>query len=192
MTERAEIPVLTFASPREWERWLEKHYTDPNGIWLKFARVGVGIASINHAEALDPAICFGWIDGQTRSIDPQYWMQRFAPRRPRSKWSKVNCAKALQFIKAGAMRPAGLAEVERAQADGRWAAAYDAPSAAKVPPDLQAAFDKHPQAAKFFAELDGRNRYAILHRLQDAKKPETRVRRLAKFVAMLEAGEKIH
>jgi uncharacterized protein YdeI (YjbR/CyaY-like superfamily) len=184
---------VKFASREDWEAWLDASYAStPDGVWIEFARRGSGLASVTHAEALEVALCYGWIDGQVRRGDETHYAQRFLPRRPRSKWSKVNRAKAEALIESGAMRPAGLAEVERARADGRWDAAYDAQSRAAVPDDLAAELAARPAARAFFEALDSRNRYAILHRLQDAKKPETRARRLAKFVAMLEAGERIH
>jgi uncharacterized protein YdeI (YjbR/CyaY-like superfamily) len=162
-------------------------------LWVEFAKKGSGIDSVTHDEALDVAICFGWIDGQARrSEDPRFYRQRFTPRRRRSRWSQVNCAKAEALTAAGRMRPAGLAEVERARQDGRWDAAYAPPSTATVPDDLQAALDADPAAAEFFAGLSSQNRYAILYRIQEAKRPETRRRRIEKFVAMLAAGETIH
>ncbi len=156
------------------------------------ARKGSGIASVTHAEALEVALCYGWIDGQRKAEDDTHFLQRFTPRTPRSTWSKINRDKALKLIEEGRMQPAGLAEVDRARADGRWDAAYDAQSVATVPPDLQAAFDANPKAAAFFAKLDSRNRYSVLFRTQGAKKPETRARRIAQFVEMLAKGEKIY
>ncbi len=144
------------------------------------------------ARRLEVALCFGWIDSQKRGLDETHFLQRFTPRRPRGRWSKINREKAEALIEAGRMRPAGLAEVEAAKGDGRWEAAYDGQGAAKVPPDLQRELDANPAAAEFFASLDSSNRYAILYRLDEAKRPETRVRRLKKFVDMLERGEKIH
>jgi uncharacterized protein YdeI (YjbR/CyaY-like superfamily) len=161
-------------------------------VWLKIARKASGVASVSYAEALEVALCYGWIDGQKDKHDDDHWLQRFGPRQPRSKWSKVNRGKATALIEAGAMKPAGLREVERAKADGRWDAAYDSPSTATVPDDLQRALDEEPRAREFFATLDSANRYAILYRIQDAKKPETRARRIAKFVAMLSEHEKLH
>ena len=145
-----------------------------------------------YKEAVHEALRYGWIDGHTKRVDDDWYIQRFTPRRARSRWSKINCAKAEALIASGAMQPAGLAEVERAKADGRWEAAYDAPSTATVPDDLRAALDRDPAASELFEKLDSQNRYAILHRLQDAKKPETRVRRIEKFVAMLSRGETIY
>jgi uncharacterized protein YdeI (YjbR/CyaY-like superfamily) len=185
--------VREFASPAEWEAFLAAHHADtPDGVWIRFARRDSGIPSVTHAEALEAALCYGWIDAQVGKGDDTHYVQRFVPRRARSKWSKVNRAKAEALIASGAMQPAGLAEVERARADGRWAAAYDPQSTSVVPDDLAAELAARPAARAFFDGLDSRNRYAILHRLQDAKRPETRARRLEKFVAMLEAGERIH
>ena len=162
------------------------------GVWLKLAKKGAGIESVTHPEALEVALSYGWIDGRRRSLDEHSWLQRFTPRGPRSKWSKMNRAKAIELIERGEMKPAGLREVERAKEDGRWAAAYDAQSSATVPDDLQRELDQRPEARVFFATLDSRNRYAILHRIQDAKRSETRARRIAKYVAMLAAGRKIY
>jgi uncharacterized protein YdeI (YjbR/CyaY-like superfamily) len=185
------LPTLTFASAQAWERWLEANH-DADGVWIKMAKKRSGIASVTHAEALEIALCFGWIDGQRKGFDEALFLQKFTPRRPRSKWSRINRGKAEELIEAGRMRPAGLAEVERARADGRWEAAYEPQSAATVPRDLQRELDARPEAATFFDSLDSRNRYAILYRLQDAKRPETRARRLAEFVAMLEEHHKLY
>jgi len=161
-------------------------------VWIKMAKKGTGIESVRYPEVLDSALCFGWIDGRREALDERYFLQRYTPRRPRSKWSRINRDKAERLIAEGRMRPAGLAEVERAKADGRWDAAYEGQRSAAVPGDLQRELDAHPKAAASFAGLNSQNRYAILHRLEDAKKPETRVRRLAKFVEMLEAGETVY
>jgi uncharacterized protein YdeI (YjbR/CyaY-like superfamily) len=187
-----ELPVLLFATPAELEAWLEANHAESEGVWLKIAKKGVEPPSVTYGEALEVALCFGWIDSQKRGHDESHFLQRFTPRRPRGRWSKINREKAEALIEAGAMRPAGLAEVEAAQADGRWDAAYESARTATVPADLQRELDANPAAAEFFAGLDGANRYAILYRLDEAKKPETRERRLRKFVAMLERGEKIH
>jgi uncharacterized protein YdeI (YjbR/CyaY-like superfamily) len=156
------------------------------------AKKGSGERSVTYAEALELALCFGWIDSQKRGHDEKFFLQRFTPRRPRGRWSRINRDKAEELLAAGAMRPAGLAEVEAAKADGRWDAAYEGASAAKVPEDLQRELDANGAAREFFATLDSSNRYAVIYRLSDAKKPETRERRLRKFVAMLERGETIH
>ncbi|HWI94836.1 MAG TPA: YdeI/OmpD-associated family protein [Solirubrobacterales bacterium] len=186
-----DLPVLLFASKQELEAWLEENQGGADGLWLKIAKKGSGVESVDYAEALELALCFGWIDSQKRGFDEVFFLQRFTPRRPRGKWSQINRAKAEELIAAGVMRPAGLAEVEAAKADGRWDAAYAGQRTATVPEDLQRELDRNKAAAEFFAKLDGANRYAILYRLQEAKKPETRQKRLRKFVAMLERGEKI-
>jgi len=179
-------------SAAAWERWLKRHHASAAGVWIRMAKKASGIASIDHPAALEEALCWGWIDGQRKGDGELYFLQRFTPRTPRSTWSKINRDKALKLIDEGRMQPAGLAEVERARADGRWDAAYDAQSVATVPPDLQAALDANRKAAAFFAKLDSRNRYAVLFRTQGAKKPETRAKRIAQFVEMLAKGEKIH
>jgi uncharacterized protein YdeI (YjbR/CyaY-like superfamily) len=183
---------VPFASAEAFDAWLAEHHATSDGLWIRFAKKASGIPTVVYAEAVEAALRYGWIDGQVKRFDDDYYIQRFTPRRARSRWSKINCAKAEALIASGAMQPAGLAEVERAKADGRWEAAYDAPSTATVPDDLRAALDADPQASAFFETLDANNRYAILHRVQDAKKPETRVRRIENFVAMLSRGETIH
>jgi uncharacterized protein YdeI (YjbR/CyaY-like superfamily) len=185
-------PTIAFASPDDWAEWLTEHHDADEGVWLKLAKKGSGIASVTQAEAVEVALCFGWIDGQAKPVDDDYWLQRFTPRRARSRWSKINRDRATALIERGEMRPAGLREVERAKADGRWDAAYASPSTATVPDDLQAALDADDEARAFFATLDSANRYAILYRVQDAKKPETRARRIEKYVAMLREHRKIH
>jgi uncharacterized protein YdeI (YjbR/CyaY-like superfamily) len=186
-----DLPILSFASAVEMEDWLEGNHAGSDGIWLKIGKKGSGIASVTYAEALKLALCFGWIDSQKRGFDERYFLQRFTPRRPGGRWSRINREKAEALIASGAMRPAGLLEVEAARGDGRWEAAYAGQRTAKVPDDLQRELDRNEAARDVFAKLDSANRYAILYRLEDAKKPETRARRLRKFVAMLERGEKI-
>jgi uncharacterized protein YdeI (YjbR/CyaY-like superfamily) len=188
--EKYDLAALAFPSAKAWADWLAKHGASAAGVWLKFAKKDSGVASVTYAEALEVALCHGWIDGQVKRLDETYYLQRFTPRTGRSKWSKVNCGKAEALIAAGKMKPAGLRQVEAAKADGRWAAAYDSPRTAAPPPDFLAALRKNRAAEKYFATLDGRNRFAILYQLQDAKKPETRARRIAKFVAMLADGRK--
>jgi uncharacterized protein YdeI (YjbR/CyaY-like superfamily) len=183
---------LPFASKQEFEAWLEEHHATADGVWIKYAKKGTGIPTVVYAEALDVALCFGWIDGQAKPIDETHYMQRFTPRRARSRWSKRNVGKAEALIASGAMRPAGAAEIERAKADGRWDAAYDSPRTSTVPDDLAAELDRNPDAKAFFEGLNATNRYAILYRLQEAKRPETRARRLEKFVGMLKRGETLH
>ena len=181
-----------FASQGAWEAWLRRYHHSADGVWLLIAKQGAADATVSYAEALESALCFGWIDGQKKGVDAQYWQQRFTPRRARSTWSKINRAKVLALIEQGRMQPAGLREVERAQADGRWDDAYDSAKTATVPADLQAALDDDPKARAFFETLDGANRYAVLWRVQTAKKAETRARRIAQFVAMLGRHEKLH
>ena len=185
-------PILAFASQAEWEAWLDAEHQASDGVWLKFAKKGSGVETVVYAEALDVALCYGWIDSQVRSLDERFYLQKFTPRRARSKWSQVNRAKIEELAKQGRMKPAGLEQVELAKADGRWDAAYASPANAEMPDDLQAALDASPSAAEFWAGLNKSNRFAILYQLEDAKKPETRARRLEKFVGMLERGEKLY
>ena len=187
-----ELPILLFATPPDFEAWLERNHADSDGFWLKIAKKGSGETSISYAEGLELALCFGWIDSQKRGFDETHFLQRFTPRRPRGRWSKINREKAEALEAAGALRPAGAAEVEAAKADGRWEAAYEGARTARIPDDLQHELDSNKAAREFFASLDSTNRYAIVYRLDEAKKPETRKRRLSKFIAMLERGEKIH
>lgn len=190
-TQPADLPVLLFRDAAEWERWLEAHAEAP-GLWLKIAKKDSGVTSVNYQEALDVALCHGWIDGLKRSLDDKHFLQRFTPRKPRSLWSKINIGKVEQLTVAGRMKPGGLREVERARADGRWDAAYASARTIEVPDDLKAALAKKPGACAFFEQLDKTNRYAVLWRVHTAKKPETRAARIEKLVAMLGRGEKIH
>ena len=192
MDVRQGLPVIAFASPPEWEAWLEANHATSKGLWLKIAKKGAGVETVTYDQALEVALCYGWIDGQKNTFDDRFWLQRFTPRGPRSKWSRVNRDKASELLRQGKLKPAGVAEVERAQRDGRWEAAYESQSSSTVPDDLRAALDQHPKAKAFFDTLDRANRYAILYRLGDAKRPETRARRLAQYVAMLEEGRKLH
>ena len=185
-------PMLAFPDPAAWEKWLAAEHTGASGLWLKLAKKGCPHPTVSYAEALDIALCFGWIDGQKRPLDDDYWLQRFTPRKPKGKWSKINRGKAEALIADGRMRPTGLREVEAAKADGRWDAAYEGQSTATVPDDLRQALDADADAAAFFATLDRGNRYAILYRVQEAKKPETRAARIAKFVAMLHDHQTVH
>lgn len=189
---RAGLPVVSFADAAAMEGWLERYGAEAAGFWLRLFKKGSGVASVTRDEAIDAALCFGWIDGQLDTYDAASWLIRFTPRRANSKWSAVNVKRIAGLEAAGRMRPAGQAEVEAAKADGRWAAAYAPQSRAEVPGDLQAALDASPKAAAFFATLKGANRYAILYRIGAAKKPETRARKIATFVAMLEQGETVH
>ena len=187
----AGLPVVSFATVPDCEAWFAEHGEDQRGIWLKIGRTGAA-TTVTYAEALEVALCHGWIDGQKRGYDDTHWLQRFTPRGPRSKWSQVNRGKAEALITAGRMQPAGRAQVDAAKADGRWAAAYAGQRTATVPDDLAAALAKDPEAKAFFETLTGANRYAILYRVDDAKKPETRAARIEKFVAMCHNHETIH
>ena len=192
MEPKPDDPVQFFAAPEDFERWLGEHHARASCLWVKYAKKKSGIASIDWNAAVDVALCYGWIDGQSKRLDDTYALQRFTPRGKRSPWSKLNRERVARLTKAGRMQPAGLAEVARAKADGRWDAAYDSPATARVPDDLAAALARSRKAKVAFDALDGTNRYAILHRLQAARRPVTRARRLATFVAMLEQGEKLH
>jgi uncharacterized protein YdeI (YjbR/CyaY-like superfamily) len=189
---KAELPVIPFKSQADWEAWLEENHEDAAGLWLKFAKKGSSTNSVTYAEAVDSALCYGWIDSQKASYNEQFWLQRFTPRRPRSKWSKTNREKASELIEQGKMKPAGQREVERAQGDGRWEAAYSSQSNTTMPDDLQKKLAENPRAEAFFATLDSRNRYAILYQIQDAKRSETRARRIDKYVAMLNEQKMIY
>jgi uncharacterized protein YdeI (YjbR/CyaY-like superfamily) len=187
-----ELPVLAFASSADWERWLEAQPPPSRGVWLKLAKASSGIPSVSKQEAIDAALCHGWIDGQLDKFDAHHFLIRFTPRRPKGKWSEVNRQRALVLIEAGRMRAGGMREIERAKQDGRWDAAYAPQSRATVPPDFQAALDSDPAAKESFAALDSANRYAMLFRIEDAKRPGTRAQRIEKFVGMLRRGETIH
>ncbi len=187
-----ELPVRRFASRAAWERWLAANHGRSPGLWIEFAKKGSGLASVTYAEAVEVALCHGWIDSQAKPLDAKRYRQRFTPRRPRSKWSQKNRAAVERLLAEGRLAPAGRREMEAAKRDGRWAAAYASPRTITVPPDLRARLARSPKARRAFEVLDGANRYAILYRLHDAKKPETRQRRLEQFVRMLEAGERIH
>jgi len=186
---KAEQPVLFFATAADLEAWIEKHGEESDGIWLKFAKKDSGIESVVYAEAVEIALSYGWIDGQAKRLDDHHYLQRFTPRRPRSKWSRINREKAERLIAESRMRPAGLREVERAKEDGRWDEAYDSPSTATVPEDFRAALDAEPAAAEFFASLGSTRRYSFLYRIADAKRPETRAKRIAEYVELLARGE---
>jgi uncharacterized protein YdeI (YjbR/CyaY-like superfamily) len=190
-SEKTELPVKLFKDQKSWSDWLDRHH-DEAGLWLRLAKKASDIQSVSYAEALEVALCYGWIDGQKKIYDESSWLQKFTPRGDRSLWSKVNREKAEELIQSGQMKPAGLAAIERAKENGRWEAAYDSPSNATVPSDFQAELDRHPEAKEFFATLNGANRYAILWRIQTVKKAETRARRIQQFIEMLERKEKIH
>jgi uncharacterized protein YdeI (YjbR/CyaY-like superfamily) len=185
-------PVLFFEDADGWDAWLAVNHGSSSGVRLKIAKKGSGIASVAYPEVLEVAISYGWIDGVRKSLDETHFLQRFVPRRPRSRWSKINRERAEALIASGTMKPAGLREVELAKEDGRWDAAYEGQREAAVPEDLQAALEADPAAREFFGTLNSRNRYAVLYRVQEAKRPETRARRIARFVEMLARGEKLH
>jgi uncharacterized protein YdeI (YjbR/CyaY-like superfamily) len=185
-------PVRGFATARAWENWLAKNFATSRGLWLRLAKKGSGSRSVSYMEALDLALCYGWITGQARSDTDKTWLAQFLPRSESSVWSKINREKAKKLIESGRMKPAGLEAVARARRNGQWDRAYDSPRTAAVPPELQAALDANPRARDFFAALDGANRYAILYRIQTAKKSATRERKIRQFVEMLERRETIH
>ena len=185
--------IVAFASAEAFEAWLGENHAVSPGIWLRLRKKGgAAVGALDYAQALDVALCFGWIDGQKAALDDRWWLQRFTPRRPGSRWSKINRDKATALAEQGRMRPPGQSEIDRAKADGRWEAAYDGAKTATVPDDLAAALAAVPAAAAFFETLDRRNRYAVLYRVQDAKRAETRARRIEKYVAMLAKGKKPH
>jgi uncharacterized protein YdeI (YjbR/CyaY-like superfamily) len=181
-----------FATQAAWAGWLQENHRKSQGLWLRLATKGAGLKSLNYSEALDIALCYGWIDGQKRAESKQAWLQRFVPRSARSIWSKINRDKAIALIASGRMKAAGLNAVKAAKNTGRWDAAYDSPKGAKVPEDFQAALDASPRALEFFRSLDGANRYAVLFRIQTVKRAETRIRKIREFVQMLERSERIH
>ncbi|MEP7050800.1 MAG: YdeI/OmpD-associated family protein [Pseudomonadota bacterium] len=192
--KKPDAPILSFATSLKFAHWLQAQPADSSGVWLRLGKKTGALKTLSYPEALDVALAWGWIDGQLKSHDEDSWLRKFTPRRSTSIWSKINREKALALIAAGKMQPPGLAEVERAKQDGRWQAAYDSAKNAAIPPDFSAALKKAPRAASFFETLDGANRYAVLFRVQPLryKKPETRTRKIAELVAMLERGEKIH
>jgi uncharacterized protein YdeI (YjbR/CyaY-like superfamily) len=192
MNTSKELPVKRFASRSAWQAWLAKYHASARGIWLELAKKDSGLPSLTRPEALEVALCYGWIDGQAASVDAQWWRQRFTPRRPRSKWSRINCAAVERLHAEGRLAPAGIREMQAAKRDGRWEAAYASPRTMAVPEDFQAALVDHPRARRAFEQLDSRNRYALLYRLHDAKRAETRARRVARFIGMLEAGATLH
>lgn len=192
MAKHKGLPVLAFASQEAWESWLAKHGAASSGVWVKLAKKASGVACVGKAQAIEAALAYGWIDGQIDAFDDRFWLVRFTARGPRSKWSQINVDTAKMLLATGRMTAAGLAEVEKARADGRWDAAYAPQSKAEVPDDLKAALDASPAAKAFFTTLNGAYRYAILYRIHDAKTAKTRAARIEKFVAMLAAGQTIH
>jgi uncharacterized protein YdeI (YjbR/CyaY-like superfamily) len=189
---RDDLPILEFPDQAAWERWLAAEHERSRGVWLKMAKKASGIVTVTHPEALEEALCYGWIDGQRNPHDEVFFLQRFTPRRPRSKWSQINRDKALELIEQGRMKPAGLAQIEAAKQDGRWEAAYAPQSRLEIPEDFQRALDENPAAKEFFATLRGVRRYSFIYRIADAKRPETRARRIREFVAMLAEGRTHH
>lgn len=187
-----ELPILPFPNKKKWAEWLAREHDKSAGMWLKIAKKDTGIASLTYEEALDVALCYGWIDGQKKGFDDQYWLQKFTPRGPRSIWSKINTEKVERLIASGEMKPAGLKAIELAKQDGRWDAAYASQKNISIPEDFQAALNKNRKAKEFYATLNSVNRYAILFRIHNAKKPETRARKIREFIEMLEREEKIH
>jgi uncharacterized protein YdeI (YjbR/CyaY-like superfamily) len=189
---RSELPVLAFGSAAAWRDWLESEHPRSEGAWLKIAKKSASEPTVSYAQALDVALCFGWIDGQKRPLDEDYWLQRFTPRKPASRWSKINTEKAEALIAAGQMHAAGQAEVDQAKSDGRWQDAYAGQRASEVPDDLRAALDANPVAAAFFTTISSVNRYAIVYRIGSVKRPETRARKIAQYVQMLAEHKTIH
>lgn len=187
-----DLPVLLFESQQDWHNWLEENHNQPKGVWLKHAKKTSGKTSVSYAEALEEALCYGWIDSQKQAYDQNYYLQKFTPRGPKSIWSKINVAKVEALIKLGKMQPTGLAAIDLAKQDGRWDAAYASPSASEIPEDFQTALNENPKAQQFFETLNKANVYAFCWRVQTAKKPETRKARIEKFIAMLNRGEKLH
>lgn len=192
MPVRDDLPQLPFESAAAWEAWLDEHHGHSAGVWLQIAKKASGLPTVTYAEALDVALCFGWIDGLKMGLDDTWFLQRFTPRRGRSKWSQVNVEHIARLDAEGRMRAAGRAEVEAAKADGRWAAAYGGMASIQVPPDLQTALDANPDAAAFFSSISRTNRYSVLYRVQDAKRPETRARRIGELVQMLADHRTFH
>ncbi|MDD3826984.1 MAG: YdeI/OmpD-associated family protein [Anaerolineae bacterium] len=189
MKQTPELPTIQFESAQAWEAWLAENHDAAPGLWLKLAKKNSGIDSVSYREAVDVALCYGWIDSQARSFDEDFYLQRFTPRKARSPWSRINRERATALMEQGRIRPAGLREIERAREDGRWDRAYEPQSAAGVPEDLQQALDQNPRAKEFFEGLTASQRYSFLYRIQDAKRPETRARRIAQYVAMLDEGK---
>jgi len=187
-----DLPMLPFASKKKWTDWLAKQHDKSTGVWLKIAKKDSGIPSVTYDEALESALCYGWIDGQKKGFDDQYWLQKFTPRGPKSIWSKINTEKVERLIKSGEMMSAGLNAIEAAKKDGRWDAAYASQKNISIPEDFQAALDKNQKAKAFFETLKSGERYSFLFRIQTAKKAETRVKRIKQFIEMLEKNEKFH
>lgn len=187
-----DLPILPFENKKKWAEWLAKQHDKSAGVWLKLGKRASGLASITYEEALDAALCYGWLDGQKKGFDEQYWLQKFTPRGPKSIWSRINTEKVERLIASGEMKPAGLKAIEAAKKDGRWEQAYDSQKNISVPDDFQAALNKNKKAKVFFETLKSVNRYAILFRIHNAKRAETRAKRIQQFVEMLERNEKVY
>jgi uncharacterized protein YdeI (YjbR/CyaY-like superfamily) len=187
-----EPEILKFESRERWEGWLEKNHRQPDGVWLKYAKKGSGIETINHSDAIDVALCYGWIDSQGKGLDEKFYLVKFTPRRLKSVWSKINVERVGRLVAEGRMKPAGLEQVEAAKADGRWERAYAGQAAAEIPEDFKAALAKNKKAAEFFETLTKANKYAFIWRLHHVKRPETRARNIEKYIEMLSDGEKFH
>jgi uncharacterized protein YdeI (YjbR/CyaY-like superfamily) len=192
VSSKSDLPVKRFRSKEAWEKWLKAQHEKSQGVWIEFAKKASGKASVNYKEALEVALCYGWIDGQTAAVDESWYRQRFTPRRPRSNWSQINRASVERLHAEGRLAPAGVRQMEAAKRDGRWDAAYASPKNMGVPPDLEAALAADPRLRKAFDQLDSQNRFGLLYRLHTAKRPETRARRLAEYLRMLAAGETLH
>jgi len=189
---KSDTVATLFKSAKAFDTWLNKHHVTSDGLWLKIAKKGAGKPSVTYAEAVEIALCWGWIDGQKKGLDDQHFLQRFTPRRARSIWSKINVDKVAALIEAGRIQPSGQAQIDAAKTDGRWGRAYDSARTSSVPDDLRAALEARPKANAFFATVSASNRYAVLWRVQTAVKPETRAKRIVKLVEMLEHGEVVH
>jgi uncharacterized protein YdeI (YjbR/CyaY-like superfamily) len=192
MKNANDLPMLPFATWQDWEAWLKEHHADVKGVWLKIAKKDSRLPSVSYAEALDSALCYGWIDGQKAAFDERYWLQKFTPRGPKSMWSKINCGKVAALLAEGRLQPAGIRQVELAKADGRWDLAYDPQSRITIPEDFQSELDKNSEAYDFFQTLNSVNRYAVLRRIQIAKKPETRAALIQKYIEMLAQHQKLY
>jgi uncharacterized protein YdeI (YjbR/CyaY-like superfamily) len=190
--KKPDYPILSFKTPKEFDKWLTKKYKSEPGVWIRFGKKASGLKSITYHEALEIALCHGWIDGLRKKFDEDTFVQKFTPRGPKSIWSKINKQKALALIESKQMRDGGLAAIEVAKANGRWDTAYDGFKSSTIPPDLEAAFKKYPKAKKFFATVSAQNRYAVLFRIQTAPKPELRKKRIDQFVAMLNEGKTLY
>ena len=191
-SEKDNLPILTFKTAKEWDKWMAKNYASSKGIWLRFYKKASGIPSLTYPEAVEVSLCYGWIDGQANKYDENSYLQRFTPRRPKSIWAKKNIERVTRLIASGKMKPSGLKEIEAAKADGRWEMAYDSPATMEIPNDFLKELSKNPKAKTFFGTLNKTNTYAIAWRLQTAKKPETRQKRMKAIIDMLSKKQKFH